>query len=221
MRLHRLLTVISLLSFVVLPYRASADTLRLSYTGAFTEDDSVQTFTFSLATDTEVYVQSLAYGGGTNIMSDAITSGGFASALWLFDGGGNLIADDSLGGTVGSCGNRTGDPTTFPAGACLDAYIPDSGSGWVDLTPGSYTVALTQQGNDLLGTTLASGFSEVGNPDYTGGPFIDPFGNQRDGDWAVDIVGNTITIAPEPATIPMVLLSLAGFACFLIVKGAH
>ena len=201
------MVLLCLFGLCALPKGASADIIQRSYQGTFTTDDEIHTFSFVLATTSRVYVQSLGYGGGTNIGGTAISSGGFASALWLFNSGGNLIADDNAGGTVGNCGRRQGDPSAFPSNACFDAYIPlSAGAGaGVNLLPGSYTVDLTQQGNDLNGTTLSSGFSQAGQGNYTGGPFIDPFGNQRDGHFAVDIVG---VDAPEPATLPTILLSL-------------
>jgi len=190
---------------------AFASIIKTSYTGTFTEDDTVQTFSVTVTIPSQIYIRSLGYAGGLNINGSTVAEGGFASALWFFDPGGALIADDNTGGTIGSCGMRNGDPLAIPAGSCLDAYIPFSAApaATVSINPGTYSIALTQQGNDLLGAFLTDGFSQAGNGNYTGGPFIDSFsGQQRNGSWAVDVVVSDS--APEPSSGLLILAGIAG-----------
>lgn len=166
-----------------------------SFTGAFTADDQVQLFTFSVAAPTAVTVETLSYGGGSNAVGLAIAPGGFDPRFtWFASDGTQLGADNG-----GHCGL-----TNLFLGACNDAYAEfPAGS----LPAGSYFLALTQDGNDSNGD-LPTGFAETGNPNFTAtgacSRFCDSLsGAQLDGHWAVDILGAdsaTATALPEPVT---------------------
>ncbi len=94
------------------------------------------------------------------------------------------------------------------------------------LAAGSYTVALTQYDNTVLGPNLSDGFSRAGQGNFTSafgctnGSFcdtsdIDPF-NNRTNAWALDILQvehAQLQDVPEPAT-----LALCG-AGFLMLVG--
>jgi hypothetical protein len=79
---------------------------------------------------------------------------------------------------------------------CWDAALD------LPLGPGQYTLVLTQDGNDPLGTAVTDGFSQDGRPDYTGVDhlgqpglrFIQVDGQARDGHWALDL---TVSAVPE------------------------
>ncbi len=187
----------------------------ISYTGAFSTDDEVQTFAVNVASAGTVTIQSFSFGGGVNAAGTTILPGGFSPDLWLFDGTGTLLLLDSPESphhaAPGDCGVRAIDAATA---FCWDGYIQAA------LGAGSYTVALTQDGNNLAdGFSLAGGFTEQGVPNYTdflslGGMFYLPDGlTQRDGHWAVDITGVAAPVAgvPEPATwvVGLAVLGLA------------
>ena len=118
--------------------------------------------------------------------------------LSLFDSGGNLLAFDDGGVAPAGCGPRQVDAAT---GFCLDAYI----SGL--FSAGSYTAVLTEWDNTPNGPTFDDGFSEQGNGNFTGGPFLlnaGP-GYQRTGNWALDLPGAP-AVVPEPSYGALLML---------------
>jgi hypothetical protein len=183
-----------------------------SFQGTFLTDDQIQLFNFTLTSPETVTFQTWGYGGGTNAASQVIPPGGFESLLTWFGSDGSYINNSSSCGA----GNSYED-------ACLDAY------GQVLLTAGTYTLALTQEGNDAncedsMPGDLNCGFSEQGQGDYTpittGDPdctaFCGTFGTQEDGDWAVDILNvSTASATPEPVTM---LLAGCGLALIGLAK---
>ncbi len=181
---------------------ASAD---ISYTGTFTTDDQMFETTFSLAAATGITVRTWSFAGGTDAAGDVISAGGFAPVVSVFDSSGSLLQWDDGGTARNNCGPRNIDPVS---GFCLDAYI----NGLYN--PGTYTVVLTEYDNLPNGPTLANGFSEEGNGNFTGGPFFLNAGSgyQRNGNWELDVPGTPV---PEPAqAAPLALL--LGFLVSLI-----
>ena len=104
-----------------------------------------------------VDVRAFGYGGGTTTSGVMVPRGGFDNILSLFDALGGFLFDndDGLDAAV--------DPTT---GLAADARLIFA------LPPGSYIVALTQFDNFALRPTLADGFLEQGNPNFTADPFF-------------------------------------------------
>src|SRR5579875_468354 len=151
--LHRLARIFLLtLSFTL------ANAAVVSYTGTFTGDGDVQLFNFQLTAPATVTAQTWSFAGGINAAGTVIAPGGFSPHIWLFDSSGILLQADSPESpdhtAPSDCGPRAIDPST---GFCWDAYLN------VPLTAGSYTLALTQDGNVLVdGFSLASGFTEQG-----------------------------------------------------------
>jgi hypothetical protein len=193
------LSGVCLVAAALLPSCLSAATV--SYTGTFSDDDQEQVFSFTLGAPGTVTLRTLGYAGGVNGNSTVILSGGFDPILSLFDATGSLIAlnDDDLGAAV--------DPVT---GNGFDASI----SGL--LAADQYTLVLTEADNLPVGPTLADGFTRTGQGNFTGpefagipGSFWDATPAQRNGNWAVDLVGVTVSTVPEPAT-----LFTFGTSCF-------
>jgi len=182
------------------------------FTGVFRSDGDVQYFSLVVSANSTISVVSLGYGGSA---SPSVPAGGFATSLALYDNFGNQLAHDFVGGTaVGSvCSNGTNqDPTT---GFCEDATLS------FPALAGSYTLTLSEQGNDGP-DPLSSGFPLAPGTINPGGPFLDPgFPGllQRTGNWALDVTVNgsitEISATPEPATWMLlgIGLCLAG-ACW-------
>lgn len=212
MKAHRQVTsVIGALLFSVLTVSfASASTV--SYTGSFTSDDQVQLFTFSLASPSDITLETLSYGGGMNGNGQKIPEGGFEPVLSLFSGTGLFL---NASGANGSCPPQTVDSAT---GLCGDAFLMQSG-----LAAGKYTVALTEFFNVANGPTLAAGFLEGGAGNFTGvscgisgGSFLDETCAQRTSNYALDITTSPSTSAtPEPASFWLIL---PGAALFLFAR---
>jgi hypothetical protein len=204
-------SVIGALTFALFCHLYAASAATISFTGSFTADDNIQLFNFSISSPGTVTIQSWGFAGGTNGAGQVIPAGGFATDLSLFDASGNLITSD-FGGTAPGCAPRNIDPiTTF----CLDAYINTF------LADGQYIVALTEDNNLPFGPTLADGFLQQGQGNFTGpavgqqdGSFLLITGDQRTNQWAVDIgsvdSAQIPSTVPEPSrTVPVILLLLS------------
>jgi hypothetical protein len=175
----------------------SAQTLlaNISYTGVFIQDDQMFSAGFSLATPSNIVIQTWSFAGGADAAGQMIPAGGFATVVSLFDSSGNLLTFDDGGVAPSACAPRQIDPDTQ---FCLDAYIQEN-----QLPPGQYTVVLTEFDNTPNGPTLSDGFVEQGNGDFTAvpgvasGPFFlnDGPGFQRTGNWELDVPG----AVPEPS----------------------
>jgi hypothetical protein len=191
---------------------ALADT-DFSFTGTFTTDDQVQLFDVTLtSTATDVIFQSLGYAGGTNAAGNTVVPGGFDTFFTWYDSSGNQIGTDDDGLNNGGCV----DVGSFN-GACLDAYFTGT------LTPGDYTLALTESGNFPNGN-YSDGFSEQGMGNFTASGtclvFCDAFGNTDTAAWAVDI-DNVASAAPEAAPAPepsAIALMIAGLSLLVLAR---
>lgn len=192
----RLLVILA--AFAALPASAAS----FSFTGSFLADDDVQLFSFGLDSGATVTLTTLSYAGGLNANGDLIGPGGFDPILSLFDSTGALVSsnDDGAPPDVGL------DPTT---GVSYDSFLE------LVLSPGTYTVALTQFNNAVIGGDLANGFQESGNPTFTSlyacpnGSFCDATSANRTGAWAVDILQvDRASVDPAPVPEPASVLLL-------------
>ncbi len=179
-----------------------------SFRGNFATDDEVQLFNFSVETTSTITLETLSYGGGTQADGTVIDSGGFDPILTLFDGSGNAIA-----------GN---DDNPF-------LRIPDSlltGS----ISPGNYTVALTQYDNFFLGSlgdNISRGFALEGNPNFTSifgcsnGQFCSFNGLNRTNEWAFDVLNVETAVTVQPSANvpePTSILSLFTIGTWAVVS---
>lgn len=169
----------------MLPVRAANLTFQ-SFSGTLNTDDGVSLFDFSVDAPSRVGIRTLSYGGGRLADGTDISSGGFDPILTLFDSNNNFIADnDDRGGRS--------DPTT---GTAYDSRIVRS------LTPGTYTVAVSQYDNfhnRSSGNPPLTGFGIQNNPTFTAtngcsaGQFCDVTGDSRTNQWVAEV--------PESSTI--------------------
>ncbi len=186
--LHIMVVTASLLGFAGAPLQAAT----VSYTGSFLQDDNVQSFAFTVATPGVVTLQTFSYSGGTNGAGALISAGGFDPTVSLFTSAGTLLLfqDDA----TPECNVVAADPVT---GECFDVYLATS------LGAGSYLAVLTQFDNHAIGPSLANGFTQSGNGNFTAafgcepGIFCDVDADARTGAFALDIT--TPTVVPVPA----------------------
>jgi hypothetical protein len=194
--------------FAIFSSHAFANTA--SFNGSFSQDDQHFLASFTLFAPGTVTLETWSYAGGDDPASGRTAAGGFAPVLSVFDASGNIVGNFDDGGSPPSdCGPRGIDPVS---GFCLDAYLQDS------LSAGMYFVVLTEYDNTPAGATLADGFAEDGNGDFTGpnvvgvpGSFIDPGGYQRTPNYDFSITGaDEASAIPEPS---MTLYVGSGLLC--------
>ncbi len=161
------------------------------YQGAFLSDDEVRIFAFNIPIAGLVTLRTTSYAAG-----------GFDPVLTLFDATGNYVISNN----DGPCAIVAHDPVT---GNCFDAYLS------IGLSAGAYQLALTESDNLAIGPSLADGFLQTGNGDFTcleflgqPGAFCDASPAQRSSAFALDI-----GTSPEPSTL---LLLAAGIAVLAI-----
>jgi hypothetical protein len=196
-------------AFLLATFTAQASTA--SYTGAFSSDDEIQGFTFTLIASGSVTAQTWSFGGGTNAAGNVIAAGGFAPTLSLF----NMTPSSDYGVLLQSV--QSGASGSCPSGANSD---PASGFCWdvgftASLQAGTYLLALTQDTNTPFGPTFTDGFLQTGRgnftgPDYLGQPgqciLVD--GSQRSCAWAVDIALPTTAPVPLPGGLVLLVSGL-------------
>ena len=186
------------------PIAVNTNDTQYQSTPAFTQDNSVFQATFYVPTYTQVTIRTMGYGGGINVPGLIVPGGGFAPTVQVFDSNGISAIGSPLVGPGGSSCAPNSPSGDFSQ--CLDIFYQTF------LEAGTYTVTLTQWGNQAVSDHLSDGFSQplstgdlaqdAINATYTSvdssgnsGYFYDPFGTQRNGEFALDI-----WISPEPGT---------------------
>ena len=187
----------------LMSFAGSAQATNLSFTGAFSYDNDVQQFTFTVFSTQNVTLRSWSYAGGVNAQGVTIARGGFDPIMTLYDASGDQIdvLDD------GDCSAITADAVT---GRCFDVEFKRA------LDPGTYRVALQQWDNFATGPTLADGFRYDAEPfRYFRNGFVDAAGDRRNGNWAFDMLNvDTGSIVdgkvPEPASLALLGIGAVG-----------
>lgn len=195
-------------AFVVIALASSlASAANFSFTGSFAADDSVQLFSFTLASTDTVTLRTYSYAGGINGAGIVVPRGGFDPILSLFDNAGVLINENDDGFS-----NVPTDPVT---GQQFDSYL------FTKLAAGTYTVSITQFDNFANGPSLSNGFIRTGSSNFTSefvcsnGRFCDITGDNRNPNWAFDVQGvtsATVVSTPEPG-----MAALVGVGMLLMV----
>jgi hypothetical protein len=213
------LFVFAVLASSTIPTRADTT---VSYTGTLASSSDVFETTLTLASPSNVTLQTFGFGGGTNQAGTVIAPGGTDPFLAIFSGLGDsaAILTDGSGnpfGTSLSLTNNAGLAGCPPAGTeniggadtCGDVRMSIG-----DLGPGTYTIVLSD-GLYFANAIFDNGTLGEGFTDFTGGVFCNAEVNGVDcpntsGAFALDIISApSIVPAPEPSSL---LLLAAGFA---------
>jgi hypothetical protein len=175
---------------------AQAQVAQTVITGQFTQDDNAPLFSFTVNTPGTVNLFTTSYGGGTNLDGSTTAAGGFDPILSLFDSSGNLLADED------------DSPIANPDPMTGSQF--DSGLQYTFTTPGTYQVAVTEYDNFPTDNSLADGFQEAGQGNFTGTKFgtaaqaglgfIDVDQSQRTGNFTLNIGNGAFQPVPEAST---------------------
>lgn len=169
----------------------SAMAISYSFTGNFTNDNDVQLFNFSIASDsTTLSIHTLSLNGGTNAAGDIISSGGFNPYLAIFNQLDGAWVFDTSSKSAGE-----------------EAIIANYGT----LVTGNYILALTQFDNVAFGSNLSDGFAaDYGLASFDPIPFT-TLGGGGSSHWAVDILTADTASVPTPEALILTLLGMMGY----------
>jgi hypothetical protein len=211
----------------------------ISCTGTLGTPEDVFLETFTLASSSDVTVQTYGFGGGTNAAGDTIPSGGFDSLVALFSGPATdgAVLTDSTGNPIASADTLSSFSAGCPpagtvaigtiAGNCGDNTLTAT------LNPGTYTLLLSDANfvplavNPGVLTPFDLTDTTSNYTDFTGGVFQTCASatdcNTDTGNFAVDILGSPTapSSVPEPANRALLGFTLAALAILNRAPAAH
>ncbi len=133
----------------------SAQALDFDFQGNFTKDNDVVILNFTVGAPSVVTVFSSSWLNPPD--GTGVPTGGFDPILAIWSSAGTLLSEQDDGGVIG---NTMSNGVSYAHGT-WDSYYQ------VTLAAGAYKASITQYNNFAAGTTLAAGFSQDGNPNFT------------------------------------------------------
>jgi len=179
---------------------AATVTLPATCTGSLSSESGtgsvvLESFTLDMASSLTIFTTS--YGGGKNLDNTTTSSGGFEPNITLYNSQGLVLADQNPG--FSPIANP--DPGNHWKG---DGYLNDP-----HLSSGTYYITLTDWQNQQLLTATSLNLSMPIAQQFTGPggtSFTDVQGNNRNGNYALDIESTPLTSStPEPATFWLII----------------
>ena len=202
------------MSFIASVSPAFADSASTqSYTGTLANSESVFQTTVKITAGDGIVLQSFGFGGGTNASGTAISAGGTAPEVAVFDTTGGIVTD-GMGNPYGTS-IALGNYPTFMGCTLGEAAAPVIGGtpqcGDVtmtldDLAAGDYTIVLSDS-LYIANAIFDNGNLSEGFTDFTGGQFCNLEINgvacpNTSGNYALDVTTITPAVAtPEPTSL--------------------
>jgi hypothetical protein len=202
------------MSFIASVSPAFADSASTqSYPGTLANSESVFQTTVKITAGDGIVLQSFGFGGGTNASGTAISAGGTAPEVAVFDTTGGIVTD-GLGNPYGTS-IALGNYPTFMGCTLGEAAAPVIGGtpqcGDVtmtldDLAAGDYTIVLSDS-LYIANAIFDNGNLSEGFTDLTGGQFCNLEINgvacpNTSGNYALDVTTITPAVAtPEPTSL--------------------
>ncbi|MCU1382781.1 MAG: sorting protein [Acidobacteria bacterium] len=197
---------------------APAFATSVSLAGVLPTSADTFTTTFSLASASDVLIQTWSFGGGVNAQGDLISTGGFDPLIALFAGTGAsaTIVLDAANNPLFSADNFPGFEGTCPPANMADiggqAVCGDARLFVPGLAAGTYTLLLSDANYFPAAinpgppdySTIADGFVDFTNDVFQTCAVAPDFPcAERTGNWALDLTYGSAVVTPPPDAQPV------------------
>lgn len=212
-RVIRLVAIAALSGTLFFSATARADsTSTESFVGTLVSPETPFETTLTLATTSEVELQTFGFGGGTNAHGAVIAPGGTDPFLAIFSGAGNgaSILTDAFANPFGTSLDLT-NYSSFagcPPAGTVNFGGPTCGDITMalgSLAAGTYTIVLSD-GQYIANAVFDNGTLGEGFADLTGGGFCNLANGSANcantsGAFALDVTTTSPSSVPEPASL--------------------